>query len=100
MGEARGVALLAAALEGVPVREYAASVVKKAAVGQGRASKEQVQEMIRILLGLPELPQPDHAADALALAVCHCNRARFEDRAAKGLETSGASRWMGRARRR
>lgn len=78
MGEARGVAILAASVENVDVVEYAPAIVKKAAVGQGRASKERVQEMIRILLGLPEPPSPDHAADALALAVCHCNRSRFD----------------------
>jgi crossover junction endodeoxyribonuclease RuvC len=78
MGEARGVAMLAASLESVPVVEYAAAEVKKAAVGAGRATKEQVQEMVRILLGLPRRPESDHAADALALAVCHCNRSRFD----------------------
>ena len=81
MGEGRGVAILAAALDDVEVVEYAPSVVKKAVVGRGRASKEQVQEMVRIILGLAQTPAPDHAADALALAVCHCNRSLFDDRA-------------------
>lgn len=77
MGEGRGVALLAAALENVEVAEYAPAVVKKAVTGNGRARKEQVQEMVRILLGMPKAPATDHEADALALAICHCNRLRF-----------------------
>lgn len=80
MGEGRGVALLAAALHDVPVHEYAPAVVKRAVAGSGRAGKEQIQEMVRILLGLREPPRPDHAADALAMAICHCNRARFDER--------------------
>ena len=80
MGEGRGVVLLAAALEDIPIVEYAPAVVKKAAVGRGRATKGQVQEMVRILLGLPKPPDSEHAADALALAVCHCHRSKFDDR--------------------
>lgn len=77
MGEGRGVALLAAALADVEVAAYSPAVVKKAVSGSGRAGKEQVQEMVRILLGLPGAPSTDHEADALALAICHCNRLRF-----------------------
>ena len=75
MGEGRGVAILCAALAGVPLHEYPATVVKKAAVGAGRAHKTQVQQMVRVILNLPEVPQPEDAADALAIAICHCNRA-------------------------
>lgn len=77
MGEGRGVALVAAALSGVEVAEYAPAVVKKAVAGNGRAGKEQIQEMVRILLGLAAPPATDHEADALAMAICHCNRCRF-----------------------
>jgi len=76
MGEGRGVALLAAASFGLEVFEYSPAVVKRAVVGSGRAGKYQVQQMIRHLLDLPEIPTPDDAADALAIAFCHCQRAR------------------------
>ena len=71
LGQARGAALLAAALEGVPVFEYAPRQVKGAVSGFGGAEKAQVQEMVRTLLGLAEPPSPADAADALALAICH-----------------------------
>jgi crossover junction endodeoxyribonuclease RuvC len=71
LGEARGVALLAAAEAGVPVVEYAPAAIKRAIVGYGRAEKQQVQQMIKILLGLDETPSPHDAADALAVAICH-----------------------------
>jgi crossover junction endodeoxyribonuclease RuvC len=71
LGHARGVALLAAAQAGVPVVEYSPAEVKRAVVGYGRAEKPQVQEMIRLLLGLAVAPAPHDAADALAIAVCH-----------------------------
>ncbi len=62
--------LLAAAERGIPVREYTPSEVKQSIVGYGKADKNQVQEMVRIILGLDRIPQPDDAADALAIAVC------------------------------
>ena len=71
LGMARGVAVLAASLREIPVFEYAPSRAKKAVVGNGRASKIQVQSMVQKLLCLNELPQPEDAADALALAICH-----------------------------
>lgn len=71
VGEARGVALLAAARNDLPVYEYTPLEVKESLAGYGRATKEQVQEMVRVLLGLDATPQPDHAADALAVAICH-----------------------------
>jgi crossover junction endodeoxyribonuclease RuvC len=74
IGEARGVALLAAAQCGCPVVEYAPAEVKKSVVGSGRAHKSQVQQMVRAILGLPEVPQPEDAADALAIAICHFHR--------------------------
>lgn len=71
LGQARGAALLAAALEGVPVFEYAPRRVKGAVSGYGGAHKAQVQAMVQALLGLAERPEPADAADALALAICH-----------------------------
>lgn len=74
IGEARGVIMAVAAGLGVPVVEYTPAEVKKSVTGSGRASKEQIQEMVRIIFGLKEIPRPHDAADALAIAVCHCNR--------------------------
>ena len=71
LGEARGVALLAAAEAGLPVVEYAPAVIKRAIVGYGRAEKQQVQQMVKLLLGLDAPPTPHDVADALAVALCH-----------------------------
>ena len=89
MGEARGVALLAAAEAGLPVFEYSASEAKQAVTGYGRGSKEQVQEMLRLQLGLEAAPQPADAADALATAFCHLMRRRTEARVAGAASLSG-----------
>jgi crossover junction endodeoxyribonuclease RuvC len=70
VGQARGAVLLAAAQAGVPVLEYGPHEVKIAVTGYGRAGKEQVQRMVQIVLGMPSLPRPDDAADALAVAIC------------------------------
>jgi crossover junction endodeoxyribonuclease RuvC len=75
VGEARGVSLLAAARHAVPCFDYTPQVVKKAVCGSGSADKGQVQRMVATLLGLPEPPAPDHAADAFAVAICHAGRA-------------------------
>jgi len=82
VGQARGVVLLAAARAGVPVVEYSPSEVKHAVVGYGKADKSQMQEMVRLILGLDHVPHPDDAADALAVALCHAQRASFEARTA------------------
>ena len=71
LGEARGVALLAASEAGLPVVEYAPAVIKRAIVGYGRAEKQQVQHMVKLLLGLDAPPSPHDVADALAVALCH-----------------------------
>ena len=71
LGHARGVAVLAAVEAGCPVIEYTPAEVKRAVVGYGRAEKHQVQQMIKLLLGLPTPPSPHDAADALAVAICH-----------------------------
>jgi crossover junction endodeoxyribonuclease RuvC len=72
LGQARGAAIVAAVHAGLPVAEYSALQVKQAVVGQGKAEKGQVQKMLRVLLGLPEVAQAD-ASDALAVAICHIN---------------------------
>ena len=74
VGQARGVVLLAAGQRGVPSRSYTPQQVKAAVCGQGRADKLQVGRMVARLLGLPDPPSPDHAADALAVAICDVNR--------------------------
>lgn len=71
LSQVRGVVLLAAARAGLPVSEYSALTVKSSVVGYGRAEKHQVQRMVQRLLALSALPQPDDAADALAVALCH-----------------------------
>lgn len=76
LGQARGVAIVVGTNHGLHVSEYAAREVKKAVVGTGAASKNQVQHMVKILLKLPALPQAD-AADALAVALCHINQQKY-----------------------
>jgi crossover junction endodeoxyribonuclease RuvC len=71
LGHARGVAVLAVAEGGYSFAEYTPAEIKRAVVGYGRAEKHQVQEMVRLLLGLVEVPTPHDAADALAVAICH-----------------------------
>lgn len=79
VGQARGVALLALAQAGVKVAEYTPMQVKQAVAGWGGAEKMQVQQMVKAILHLAELPKPDDAADALAVAICHQNSARLMD---------------------
>jgi len=73
VAEAKGVIRLAFAKAEVPLVEYSPTIIKQAVVGSSRAEKEQVQEMVRILLGLSAVPEPNHAADALAAAICRSN---------------------------
>ena len=77
VGQARGVALLALAESGVEVAEYSPNEIKQAVVGYGAAEKMQVQMMVQALLDLEQIPQPDDAADALAVAICHLHSARI-----------------------
>ena len=72
-GQARGVAILAMADAGLVLGEYSPVQVKSSVVGTGTADKNQVAYMVRVLLGLPQEPTPDHAADALAIAICHAH---------------------------
>jgi crossover junction endodeoxyribonuclease RuvC len=71
VGQARGAVLVAAANAGVACTEYAPARVKQSICGYGRAEKAQVQRMVKAILGLPAAPTPNHAADALAVAICH-----------------------------
>ncbi|HEY6780432.1 MAG TPA: crossover junction endodeoxyribonuclease RuvC [Thermoleophilaceae bacterium] len=75
VGQARGVVLLAAGSAGLPCFSYTPQAVKQSVCGSGGAAKDQVQRMVGALLSLPEPPTPDHAADALAVAICHANGA-------------------------
>ncbi len=75
VGQARGVVMLAAGQRGIPCSGYTPQQVKGAVCGSGRAEKDQVARMVATLLGLADTPRPDHAADALAVAICHASRA-------------------------
>lgn len=77
VGQARGAAILAAGMLNKNVFEYTPPQVKQAVVGYGRATKLQIQEMVKAILGLKVLPKPDDAADALAIAICHINSMGF-----------------------
>jgi crossover junction endodeoxyribonuclease RuvC len=91
VGQARGVVMLAAGQRALPCSSFTPQQVKSAVCGSGRADKAQVAEMVRQLLSLPAPPSSDHAADALAVAVCHANRAPF----AASLERATAGRTAG-----
>ncbi|SES80973.1 crossover junction endodeoxyribonuclease RuvC [Oceanicella actignis] len=84
LGQARAIALLAPAMAGVPVAEYAPNAVKKTVVGVGHAQKAQVEHMVRLQLPRADIAGPD-AADALAIALCHAHHARFGGRLAQAL---------------
>ncbi|CAN5672893.1 crossover junction endodeoxyribonuclease RuvC [soil metagenome] len=84
VGQARGVALLAAAKAGLVVYEYTPAEVKLAIAGYGNADKRQVQEMVRTILGLDALPRPDDAADALAVSICHIFSSAFLEATGQG----------------
>jgi crossover junction endodeoxyribonuclease RuvC len=90
LGQARGTAICAAVIAGLPVAEYTALQVKQAVVGHGKAKKEQVQHMVRKLLALPGNPSPD-AADALACAICHAHGGRLGE-----FRTTGMRMKLGR----
>lgn len=80
VGQARGVAMLTLAQAELPVKEYTPNEVKQTVCGYGNAGKRQVQRMVQTLLNLDELPKPDDAADALAVAICHINHQSFNNR--------------------
>jgi crossover junction endodeoxyribonuclease RuvC len=90
VGQARGVALLAAGTRALPCVDYTPQQVKSAVCGSGRAGKSQVQEMVQRLLALSTPPRPDHAADALAVAICHLNHAPLAGRVGQPLAVGAA----------
>jgi crossover junction endodeoxyribonuclease RuvC len=94
LGHARGVAMLAAVEAGLAVVEYSPAEIKRAVVGYGRADKNQVQQMVKLILGLRAAPSPHDAADALAVAICHVNsQAPARVAAAIGAPASRATSW-------
>ncbi|MBN2499258.1 MAG: crossover junction endodeoxyribonuclease RuvC [Anaerolineales bacterium] len=86
VGQARGVALLALAQAGISIGEYTPNEIKQAVAGYGAADKYQMQQMVRLLLNLEEIPKPDDAADALAVAICHLHSAQAQARYDSGIE--------------
>jgi crossover junction endodeoxyribonuclease RuvC len=86
VGEARGAAILACTNSGLPVYEYTPLQIKQALVGYGRAEKEQIQQVVRSVLHLKEIPRPDDAADAVAAALCHGNSSGYLDRVGRAVE--------------
>ncbi len=92
LGHARAAAILAAVEQGVPVVEYTPAEIKRAVVGYGRAEKHQVGEMVRMLLGLGEVPAPHDAADALAIAICHAHMLSVSALTARTPTGNGAAR--------
>lgn len=78
VSHARGVAMLAGKISGLEVAEYTPLQIKQAVTGYGRADKKQIQEMVRVILALKEVPQPDDCADALATAICHAMTSRVK----------------------
>ena len=91
VGQARGVVLLAAGQAGIPSRSYTPQQVKGAVCGHGRAGKDQVARMVARLLGMASPPAPDHAADALAVAICDLNRAPLTDAVARSHAAGAAA---------
>jgi len=83
VGRAQAIAILAAADRGIPTFEYTPAQVKQRVTNYGASSKEQVQEMVRLTLGLAEVPQPSDAADALAVALCHLHETHLDSLLAK-----------------
>ena len=87
IGKAQAVAMLAAGRQGIPVFEYTPAQVKRVVANYGASSKEQIQEMVKLQLGLDEVPQPDDAADALAVAICHLRESHLKAILAQQEET-------------
>jgi len=84
VGQAQAVAILVAAKQGIPTYEYTPTQVKQRVADYGASSKGQIQEMVKLQLGLPQIPQPDDAADALAVALCHLQEIHLESLLKRG----------------
>jgi crossover junction endodeoxyribonuclease RuvC len=97
VAESRGVVLFLLASKKVEVFEYTPLEIKKAVAGRGRAEKDQVQNMIRIIFNMKTIPKPDHAADALAVAFCHSSNAYFQ-KAVKSVECPPVKKWPAKKR--
>lgn len=80
VAQARGVLVVAATNKGIPIYEYTPLQIKQAVTGYGRADKNQIQQMVKMLLNLNAIPKPDDAADALAVAICHAHSGTMNDR--------------------
>jgi crossover junction endodeoxyribonuclease RuvC len=94
LGHVRGVAILAAVEAGLPVAEYTPAEIKRAIVGYGRAEKPQVQQMVKLILGLERPPSPHDAADALAVAICHAHStSRAQPSVAGSVRSRAATSW-------
>ena|SRR5436190_8535681 len=89
LGQVRGLMLLLAEQRGIEIAEYAPRLVKQTVVGYGNAEKQQVQEMVKILLSMKTVPTPHDAADALALAICHFHHAGVQDRIKRSQKKPG-----------
>lgn len=85
VGEARGAAILACANSGLPIYEYTPLQIKQALAGYGRADKHQIQQIVKSILNMKEIPRPDDAADAVAAAICHGNSSSYIDRVGKAI---------------
>jgi crossover junction endodeoxyribonuclease RuvC len=94
VGQARGVTLLACSQAGCEVFEYTPQQIKQAVVGYGKATKEQVMEMVRVLLALSAAPRSDHAADALGVAICHANTCGLREGIRKSADAEAARRGL------
>ena len=90
VGEARGAAILACANSGLEIYEYTPLQIKQALSGYGRAEKQQIQQIVKSILGLKEVPKPDDAADAVAAAICHGNSAGYIDRIARAVKNGNS----------
>lgn len=86
LGQSRGAILLTAVQAGLEIAEYSPLEIKQSVVGYGRADKSQVQHMVKVLLHLQEIPKPDDAADALAIAICHHHSAKMKQQINKAIE--------------
>ncbi len=89
LGQVRGVILLLAEQKGLQIAEYAPRLIKQTVVGYGNAEKQQVQQMVKMLLKLKEIPKPHDAADALAIAICHFHHAAMESKIIKAKSLLG-----------